>query len=399
MTGSVTLGHVRGIPVRAHFTLLFVLPYLAFLMAARFSLVARQAGVSPEGMSIPPIAWGLLLAVLLFACVLAHELGHSLVALATGGRVSAITLMLLGGVSELHGLPKTPRVEGLVAVTGPLVSLALGLGALGVHRSGVGPADLRFGLYYLGQINVVLAIFNLLPAFPMDGGRVLRAVLATRLQRDRATQWAANLGKLFAGLFVVVGLLAGNLLLALIGLFVWAGASAEAQSVRQEERLRGLFVRDVMSPTKEVVYGSEPALSTAARMAHAHATALPVVEGSRLIGVVAAHHLEAIPAAERGSTPTAAVTARDVPRLHADEPLDVALSRMAEQQSGEAPVLEAGEIVGVLEANDLGRALRMHELARATGLPGRPPLRAPEAGGHVLPWRDRGGSGPVASPD
>ena len=382
MRGSLTLGRVHGIPVRAHFTLLLIIPYLGYVMSAQFVQVAKQAGVSPAAMTIPPYAWGLLLAVLLFACVLAHELGHSLVALHFGGKVASITLMLLGGVSELKGMPKKPGREALIAAMGPLVSLVIGLGALGLYRLVPGPADLRFGLFYLGEMNVVLALFNILPAFPMDGGRVLRALLATRMSRVQATRWAAWAGMAFAALFVVAGLGGGNIVLALIGVFIWAGAAAERDQVVREDAVTGLKVRDVMSPVHEAVDGWLPATHAAWRLAEAHLTALPVAEGGQLVGVVALHHLEALKPADRDHTPTSAVTARDVPRLQADELLTDALEEMADHESSEAPVLDGDELVGVLEPNDLARALRLRRLAREavpkrTVVVGQPGLEEP----------------------
>lgn len=377
MRGSLTLGHVRGIPIRAHFSLLLVVPYFAYLMAVQFRAVAGQAGVAADALVLPPMAWGLVLSVALFGCVLLHELGHALVALSRGGRVSAITLMLLGGVSELYELPKTPRVEGAVAIAGPLVSFAIGLVSLGLWTMlAEGPADLRFGLFYLGQINLVLGIFNLLPAFPMDGGRVLRALLATRLSRVDATRWAARTGYVFAALFVVLGMMAGHLLLALIGLFVWAGATAERESVEREDALEGLVVDDVMSPVKAVVAPWESAQVAAARMASDRVTTLPVVDHGRVAGVVAAHHVEALSADARETTPVQALVNPQAPRLHAKEPLALALERMAERRAAEAPVLESGELVGVLETENLGRVLRLRRIARdRVGAP--PPLKVP----------------------
>lgn len=376
----MTLGHIRGIPIRAHFSLLLIVPYLAYLMSAQFRIVAEQAGVDPRAMSLSPVVWGLLLSVALFVCVLLHELGHSVVAMSAGGRVSAITLMLLGGVSELHGLPKTPKAEGTVAVAGPLVSFAIGFAALGLWMYAGGPPDLRFGLYYLGQINVVLGIFNLLPAFPMDGGRVLRAVLSTRLSRVSATRWAARTGFVFAALFVVLGLLSGNLLLALIGLFVWAGASAERQAVEREDAFEGMVVEDVMSPVTTLVESWMPVSVAASRMAAERVTAIPVVDDGRLMGVVAAHHVEALSIAARETTPVRAVVDPEVPKLHAQEPLSTALERMAERRAAEAPVLSGGELVGVLEAENLARYLRLRRMSKAAKQPQGPvpvPPRSP----------------------
>ncbi len=364
MGGSLTLGHVRGIPIRAHFTLLFVVPYFAFLMAARFPEVAAQAGVVPETVRLPPVVWGLVLVFGLFACVLAHELGHALVAMRAGGRVSGITLMLLGGVSELYGMPRSPRVEALVAVAGPVVSLVIGLIGLWAHTLGFLPPDARFGLFYLGQINLVLAVFNLLPAFPMDGGRVLRALLALRLDRTLATRIASVTGMIFAGLFVLVGFLGANLILALIGLFIWTGAQAERMAVEREEAWAGLTVRDVMSPACVLVEGWRSASEAAELLSRARATALPVTDAGRVAGVVAVHHLTALDADERASTPVRALLDSDVPHLQAGESLLGALEQMAERQVSEAPVMDGLEVVGVLEPNDLGRMVKLRQLAR-----------------------------------
>jgi Zn-dependent protease/predicted transcriptional regulator len=369
MRGSLTLGHVRGIPIRAHFTLLFVLPYLAFLMAARFGPVAREAGVAGENMLLPPIVWGLLLAVALFVCVLLHELGHSLLALRFGGQVSSITLMLLGGVSELKGIPRTPRKEGLIAAAGPCVSAVLGGLALLLHHFLGGPPDARFGLFYLGEINLALAVFNILPAFPMDGGRVLRAVLATRWSRAQATRIAAATGTFFAALFVLGGLFTGNLMLMLIGLFVWSGARDEAEMTEREELVRGLRVRDVMTLTHYTVQATEPVTRAAEEMAAEHVSALPVAEGNELVGVVTAHHLETLRPEERARTSVAAVTERNVPWLDADEPLSQALTQMAEVRAEEAPVMRGGLLVGILDVADLGRTTRLRRIAEPE-LPG-----------------------------
>jgi Zn-dependent protease/predicted transcriptional regulator len=376
MRGSITLGHVRGIPIRAHFTLLFILPYLAFLMAARFGAVAREAGVAGETMLLPPIVWGLLLAVALFVCVLLHELGHSLLALHFGGQVSSITLMLLGGVSELKGIPRTPRKEGLIAAAGPAVSVVLGGAALLLHHFVGGPPDVRFGLFYLGQINLALAIFNLLPAFPMDGGRVLRAILATRWSRPQATRIAAATGTFFAALFVIGGLFSGNIMLMLIGLFVWSGAREEAEMTDREELVRGLRVKDVMTPTHHTVQSTDPVARAAEEMAAEHVSALPVTEGNELLGVVTAHHLETLRPEERARTSVAAVTERNVPWLDSEDPLSQALARMAEARAEEAPVLHGGLLVGILDVADLGRTTRLRRFAEPQLQ--RPPLLTTE---------------------
>jgi predicted transcriptional regulator len=213
-------------------------------------------------------------------------------------------------------------------------------------------------------VNIVLAVFNLLPAFPMDGGRVLRALLAFRLSRATATRIAAATGMFFAGLFVLIGLLSANLILALIGFFIWSGAHAERMAVEREETWSGLLVRDVMNPARTLVEAWRSAADAAEILASARATALPVVESGRITGVIADHHLTALDGAERWRTPVRAVMDGDAPHLQAGESLIGALEQMAERQVSEAPVMDGQEVVGVLEPNDLGRLVKLRQLAR-----------------------------------
>lgn len=245
--GSVTMFRVRGIPVRAHWTLFLAIPYLALVFSRQFALLARMADVEPGTVTMPPLVWGALVAIGLFASIALHELAHSLVAIRAGGRVRDITLMLLGGVSRIERLPRKPSLEALIAGAGPAMSLALGGLLYLVHGAMTHVAsDPRMGIFYLAQTNVVLGVFNLLPAFPMDGGRVLRAVLAGRLGSARATAIAANVGKVGAVLLGLIGFWSGNWLLLLIAFFVYSGAGIEAGEEEAREALEGVRVADVM---------------------------------------------------------------------------------------------------------------------------------------------------------
>jgi Zn-dependent protease len=197
--GAITLFHVKGVPIRAHWTLLLVLPYLAVVFSAQFTHMADVAGVRAASLRGPALLWGTLLAIALFASVAVHELAHTLVALARGGKVRDITLMLLGGISHFERVPERPATEALVAAAGPVTSLLVGGILLAIlHAVGHGPSDARLGLLYLASLNLVLGLFNLLPAFPMDGGRLLRAALATGMGRARATAIAARVGMALA---------------------------------------------------------------------------------------------------------------------------------------------------------------------------------------------------------
>ena len=245
--GSLTLLHFRGIPIRAHWTLLLVLPYLAFVLSVQFKSLPDLAGIEQGSIVLPPLLWGVILALGLFASVALHEMAHSVIAIRFGGRVRAITLMLLGGASQITHMPPRPRYEGLMALAGPATSLALGaLFLLLQHAMAIGPADVQMGLFYLGYMNVALGLFNLVPVFPMDGGRILRAALAARMGGLRATLVAAGIGRAAAILMGLLGLWTGNVLLILIAVFVYFGAGAEATSARVREALEGLQIVDLV---------------------------------------------------------------------------------------------------------------------------------------------------------
>lgn len=245
--GSVTFFHVRGVPIRAHWTLALLLPYLAYAFSVQFESVARVAGVEGARLVLPPLIWGAILALGLFLSVALHEVAHTMVAIRFGGRVRSITLMLLGGVSQISRMPRRPRNEGLMALAGPATSLLLGALLLFFNRVAPdGPADVEMGVFYLGYMNVILGVFNLIPAFPMDGGRVLRAVLSSRIGPARATQTAAQIGQALAFLMGLAGLWTGNFLLILIAVFVYFGAAAEASAERVREALEGLRIADLV---------------------------------------------------------------------------------------------------------------------------------------------------------
>src|SRR5215212_1845650 len=208
MGGSFRIGRFSGIDVKVHWTFFLLLAYFAFI------------GYRASGSLLGALTDTLVI-VALFICVLLHEFGHSLVAQRLGLEIHSITLLPLGGVSNLESLPEKPADEVKITLAGPLVNVVLapiffGVGILfgAVPRM---PADVFTGIgsvgqffFYLGYLNVVLAVFNLLPAFPLDGGRILRALLATRLGAVRATDVSSAVGQLFAAAFFLIGLLGGN---------------------------------------------------------------------------------------------------------------------------------------------------------------------------------------------
>jgi Zn-dependent protease len=226
---------VAGIRIRVHLSFL--------LLVALFVLVAPDPGLVGAAASV-----GWLLAV--FACVLVHELAHCVVARARGGEVEEILLFPLGGVSKLHHLPESPRDEYAIAIAGPLTSIGLGLGAallcVATGRSLLS-VDFVTGawLVRLAWLNLILGVFNLLPAFPLDGGRVLRSRLERTHDLESATHIAAHMGRVLAVVLMVVGVFF-DIWLTLIGIFVYFGATAEEAGTIVHARLRGHRVREAM---------------------------------------------------------------------------------------------------------------------------------------------------------
>lgn len=256
LAGGMRIATIRGIPIRLHPSLLLVLPLLTFGLGSVFTKAVEAAGIPPDRVTLRPWMFGLTIAVALFASVLVHELAHSLYALRIGGKVKGITLMIVGGVSHLTVPRDRPRDEAAMAFAGPAVSLGLsaifftGWAAL----AGAESFDLRFAFFHLGYLNLVLALFNLVPAFPMDGGRILRALLAIRLGNRRATRIASGVGRVFALLFGAAGVMTGNVVLLLIAAFVWFGARAE---VRQVEEIEARSARESVRPWP-ILPGQEP---------------------------------------------------------------------------------------------------------------------------------------------
>lgn len=379
MRGALQIGSFRGIPLRVHWTLLLVLPLLAALFAADWREAAALAGVSPSAVTLAPWIWGLLVAVGLFASVLVHELAHSLYARRVGLRVRGIVLLLIGGISEIVDPPERPGQEALMAFVGPLTSLVLGVlfGVAGLLLRPTAPGDLVFALLLLGQLNLVLGIFNLLPAFPMDGGRILRAGLTAWLGQSRATRAAVAVGRVFAVLFVLLGLYSGSFLLLFVAFFVWMGAGAEGAQVSLREALTGQRVGDLLGERVEGVDPLDTVEVAAMRMRRARALVLPVVEEDTVRGLLSLEAVRAVPATRRPFTAVRAV-ARAVEPVPVDSDAWTALQRMSTEGLGELPVVEDARYVGLLTQADLLRGVRLRALdeeLRARGGVGRPVRR------------------------
>ncbi len=368
--GGFHIATIRGIPVRIHITFVLVLPFLAFAFARAFSAAAEVAGVPPERLAGSPYLWGLGVAIALFASVLLHELGHALYAVRKGGRVRSITLLMIGGVSEISEPPRETRHEAVMALLGPLVSLTLGgLFFLANAAAITASFNLRFLLFYVGSLNVFLGLFNLLPAFPMDGGRILRSLLTKRFGEVRATSIAARVGKGFAIAFGIWGALSFNLLLLLIAFFVFMGAEAETRGVVVKALLGRLRARDVMHERLLSVPADTSADEVAARMRSERTLAFALSDGGAP-AVVTLEAIRGVPAERRAEVAVRELRL-DVPALAADDEATTALRTLGENTYPLIPVMDRGVLVGTIAREDIARALELSELEAIGDLPER----------------------------
>ncbi len=358
------IGTIRGLPIRIHYTFLLVLPFLAWAFGKNIARAAVLAGVPADRLSGSPWLWGLAVALALFASVLVHELAHSLYALSHGGKVRSITLLMIGGVSEMTEPPRRPAEEAWMALAGPVTSLAIGLACLALLwvTRGRGGFDARFALFYLAQLNLFVGVFNLLPAFPMDGGRILRGLLVRSRGPVRATQIAAAVGKAFAVVFGIWGLFSANFILILVAFFVFIGAEGEQRAVLTRAVVGELRVADLMAPRVSTVAPSESVYDVAERMLREKRLSFPVTEGGRVLGTIGYEAVERVPLEERRRTPASAAMV-PAPTVAAGDHISEALRVLSQWRTTSLAVVDGDRIVGTLSRLDVARGLRLQELA------------------------------------
>ena len=355
MKWSWRIGRLAGIDLYMHVTFVLLLGWVAInYYAARRSIADALIGVA--------------FILCLFAIVVLHELGHALTARRFGIPTRDITLLPIGGVARLERMPDDPRQELLVALAGPAVNVVLAaicflllqLGGGVPPVSDMARADGSF-LSRMLWINVSLVVFNLLPAFPMDGGRVLRALLAMRMDYVRATRAAATVGQAMAVLFGFVGLFA-NPFLVLIALFVWIGAAGEAATVQLRAAVERVPVQRAMITDFRSLAPGDPLSRAVQHVLVGFQEDFPVVDGGRLAGVLTrADLLKAL--AERGvEARVGDVMQRDFETADPRDMLDGVLARLQQRQM--LPVLSNGHLVGLLTKANLGELLMVEDALR-----------------------------------
>lgn len=358
---GLTLFRILDIPIQLDLSLLLTLPLLAFLIGGNLPIYLELFGFpqDPALLQGPwPFLLGLLAALGLFLSVLLHELGHALTARRFGIETKRITLWLLGGVAQMEKIPREPQKELWIALAGPAVSFAL---ALFFRLASADAGALGFLTHYLALVNVMLGLFNLLPALPLDGGRVYRALLAFRKPYLQATRHTLALSQAVAWALGLFGLFVFNPFLVLIAFFIYMASRAEVEASLLAQALSGLKAKDLMTKDPLVI---PPSLSVqdVLGLALVHkVSGFPVVEEGRVLGVVGLEGLE-------GANPMAPVVLylKDPLILSPEEDALTALERMGEHGYARALVMEGDQLVGILSKTDLLRAFQVRMLGHSS---------------------------------
>ncbi len=365
MSWSLKVGRLFGIPVYLHTT---------FLLLMGFILLAQWR----EGGNLVAAIAGLLFILAIFATVVLHELGHALTARRFGIHTRDITLLPIGGIARLERMPEVPRHELWVALAGPAVNVVIAAAVFGVgvvtdlHPVLTLPETSTGTLNRFMTINVWLAVFNLIPAFPMDGGRALRALLAERTNYVRATQIAASLGQGVALIFGILGFMY-NPFLVFIALLVWMGASGESVAVQTRAALTGIPVTQAMMTDFRSLDAAEPLQHAITLVLAGAQRDFPVTEAGRLAGVLTRDALVAALANGNADLPVGQVMSREFQTADAHELLDVAFERMQSRPGRVLPVLRRGQMIGLLTPENVGEYIMFRGVV-SSSLPAIPPV-------------------------
>lgn len=369
MKSNIKLATVFGVELGLHYSWLIIALLITFSLAAQFHTTNRAWG---EG-----VIWGaaIVTGILFFACLFAHELSHALVAKARGIPIHKITLFLLGGMAQIEGEPSNPSTEFWMGIVGPITSGVIGVILLGIARA-VGwasntaaPTPGMAILVWLGYINLALAAFNMIPGFPLDGGRVLRAIIWW-INKDarRSTQIAARVGQVVALLFIGYGIFSffmggtvGGIWIAFIGWFLLQAAGASYLQSKLGTALAGLQVRDIMSNDCAFVSPDMPLDQFVGEILRSGRRCSLVVDNDRLVGLITPSEVRAI---DPATLPQRRVSdaMRSTNQLHLvppEMPASEALETMAREDVNQLPVTENGHVEGVVTR---GHILRLFQL-------------------------------------
>jgi Zn-dependent protease/predicted transcriptional regulator len=370
MRASYKVSTILGIPIYIHISFILIIALFAWF----FAVVNATIWGFPLGFGGLSIGlyWqfflGTVVSVVLFACVLLHELGHSRVTQEYGIKIQRITLFIFGGISESEEIPKQPRKEFLIAIAGPIVSLALGaifwilyLGTNFAFGSNIYGQIFAISFGTLSFYNITLALFNLIPAFPIDGGRVLRSALAARMEYGRATRIASTIGRAFAIGMAVFGILILNLWLVFIAIFIYLGASQEESQQRITSSLEGVKIGDLMRHDFPVVAPDMLVNDFIPFVRQHQAAEFPVVSNERLVGFVKIDDLKKVDKSRLDETRIKDIMEQKAPLVPPNDDALHSLRSLMQTNTEEVLVGSHDTLQGIVTKNDFIRFIQTQE--------------------------------------
>ncbi len=377
MSWSFRIGKIFGIPIEIHITFILIIPILTWIIGTQANEVLNLLNfpyLSPFDSSLLttsfyPYLLGFLISMGLFLGVFVHELAHSIVALRNGVKIKSITLLLFGGVATIDEENVLPEVELPMAFIGPFVSLLFGIFcffcAFLAKQFILSPPAEGFFVFlfgYLGLLNLMLCGFNLIPAFPMDGGRVLRAYLARRMPLYKATKIASDIGRVFAIIFGLISIFTFNPILLIIAFFIYMGANEEYSRDKIASLLQGVRIGDVMSAEVMTV---SPGLSIPELLNLMLITkhlGFPVKETGSIVGMVTLSDIQKVDHIDREAMQVKDIMTRDIVTLSKDTEIMKAYRLMVERQIGRIPIMEEDSLIGIVTKTDILKIIEIREV-------------------------------------
>ena len=372
MKSSLRIGKVFGIPIYLHLTFLIILPLFVWVFSEGrdefLGIVLGFGGL--DATTGVKYAFGTAAAVVFFVTIVAHELAHSYMAMRYGVKIRSITLMLFGGVASMEEIPRKPGEELKMAFAGPMMSILIGVASFvamlmveQLDRSLMSVEGTIILLRIQAFYNILLAGFNLIPAFPMDGGRVLRSFLSSRMSYVDATKKAASVAKVMAAMMGVVGILYGMIFLIFIAFFVYVGAKEEEQATVISESLEGMTVAQLMTSPVQTIHPDTPVQQLLDTMLVTRRMGFPVVRDGSLVGVVTLSDTNRVAKEDTRLTTVKDIMSTEVVTVPMDMPAAKALKIISGRNIGRLPVVDArGALVGIVTRKDF---LRMVEIVEA----------------------------------
>lgn len=356
MSSSLNLGRFAGIKVQIHWTFWLLFLFIAFL-------------VFTQGGDFTTLFWHSLFIICIFICVVLHEFGHALTARKYGIGTRSITLLPIGGVANLKKIPDNPKEELIIAIAGPAVNAVIALLLIPFVSidafAGMDPETLQEELstitsqnlmFYLLMANIALVLFNMIPAFPMDGGRIFRSVLSMKMGRVEATRIATGLGKFLALLFFLYGLFY-SIILVVIAVFVWFGAHSENIMIQQLDLMDGYTIRDAMITQYSTLRPDEPLQKAVERILATTEQDFIVTDDHQIQGIIYMADLAEALKKTGKETPVHRIMDTDFAILHPHEPLHSAYRKLRRDNRNFFPVMENGKLVGVMDLNNINEFL------------------------------------------